>query len=509
MARARGTSGAQGFWARASCTRATSARWLWALRRRTSSRRSSACATRWPPAGCKPSGYLVEEQHARRRRAHHRRGSPPGRRTARPAGARRRARRTRRQARDAAAADQPPRRRRDGRRACRAAAAGRRARGASRSIGRRFPSALQAFGALAESLGAGARRVRVQPRARRADRCRRARRPAHPRQPAPDGANACAGYGFRPALRPAVHRRRRARRPRKSRSATAFSPPTARPAGPTGCTRCTRPLSRSTACRPSRRSPKSPAASTICWPASRRPAAPNWSGRRPGAARFVHVVSGGFGETGEGGATLEQELLQAARVVGRAAARAQLHGHLQPARPAELPGRSARGGRRRQRALAERRAHRRCPAGGPPGRARIRPPRVDRQRHRRHAPPSCSTGSSTIPQTEIIGLYLEGLAGGERLVRALRRADGRKPVVLLVGGTSAQGSRAVASHTGAMATDAGIWKAIARAAGVTLVSSLEDLIGCLAYLQRWAAVPSGGAGARRSSSSGRVAAPRC
>ena len=60
--------------------------------------------------------------------------------------------------------------------------------------------------------------------------------------------------------------------------------------------------------------------------------------------------------------------------------------------------------------------------------------------------------------------------------------------MLLVGGTSAQGSRAVASHTGAMATDAGIWNAVARAAGVTLVRSLEDLIGCLAYLQRWVAI---------------------
>ena len=99
---------------------------------------------------------------------------------------------------------------------------------------------------------------------------------------------------------------------------------------------------------------------------------------------------------------------------------------------------------------------------------------------------NCSTGSSTIPQTDVIGLYLEGLAGGEQLIRALRRADGRKPVVLLVGGTSAQGSRAVASHTGAMATGAGIWGSDRGTAGVTLVSALEDLIGCLAYLQRWA-----------------------
>ena len=41
-----------------------------------------------------------------------------------------------------------------------------------------------------------------------------------------------------------------------------------------------------------------------------------WYGEAAGSARFVHVVSGGFGETGEGGATLEHELMQAARESG-------------------------------------------------------------------------------------------------------------------------------------------------------------------------------------------------
>ena len=112
--------------------------------------------------------------------------------------------------------------------------------------------------------------------------------------------------------------------------------------------------------------------------------------------------------------------------------------------------------------------------------------------------------------TEIIGLYLEGLAGGEQLVRALRRADGRKPVVLLVGGTSAQGARAVASHTGAMATDSRhLGRDRARGRGDAGVRSLEDLIGCLAHLQRWAFDAGGGAGTPPCSSSGPAAARPC
>ena len=41
------------------------------------------------------------------------------------------------------------------------------------------------------------------------------------------------------------------------------------------------------------------------------------------------------------------------------------------------------------------------------------------------------------PDTEVIGLYLEGASGAARLVDSLHRARGRKPVVLLVGGQSA------------------------------------------------------------------------
>ncbi len=209
-----------------------------------------------------------------------------------------------------------------------------------------------------------------------------------------------------------------------------------------------------------------------------------------GATRFVHVVSGGFGETGEGGATLEQELLQAARASGVRLLGPNCMGIYSPrgrqSFQAGAPG--VAGG---VSVLSQ--------SGGLTG-------DVLQAGHRAGLgfAQLASIGNAVDvtaaelldwlvddPLTDIIGLYLEGLTAGEDLIRALRRADGRKPVVLLVGGTSMQGSRAVASHTGALATDAGIWNAIARATGVTLVSSLEDLIGCLAYLQRWAATSAG------------------
>jgi acyl-CoA synthetase (NDP forming) len=99
------------------------------------------------------------------------------------------------------------------------------------------------------------------------------------------------------------------------------------------------------------------------------------------------------------------------------------------------------------------------------------------------------------PETKIIGLYIEDPRDGRRLTRALVRArELGKPVVVLVGGLSAQGGRAVASHTGALAGDRRVWDALSRHTGCSVVATLEDLLGALAYLQRhWAMTPSASA----------------
>jgi acyl-CoA synthetase (NDP forming) len=98
------------------------------------------------------------------------------------------------------------------------------------------------------------------------------------------------------------------------------------------------------------------------------------------------------------------------------------------------------------------------------------------------------------PATEVIGGYLEGAGDGDRFLTALTRAHGTKPVVLLIGGSSGTGGRAVVSHTGALTADAGVWEAVAVATGATIVSTLEDLVAVLAYLQRYAHAGIGGDG---------------
>jgi len=89
------------------------------------------------------------------------------------------------------------------------------------------------------------------------------------------------------------------------------------------------------------------------------------------------------------------------------------------------------------------------------------------------------------PETRVIGIYLEGTRDGESLLRALRRARGVKPVVILRGGSSTQGSVAVSSHTGSMASSTKVWSAVTESAGAVQVESLEDFLSCLSYFQRY------------------------
>lgn len=79
------------------------------------------------------------------------------------------------------------------------------------------------------------------------------------------------------------------------------------------------------------------------------------------------------------------------------------------------------------------------------------------------------------PETAVIGAYIEGVRDGRRFPRVLREAVARKPVVLLKGGRTEAGRRAVASHTASLAGERQIWAALAQQTGAVLVSSLEEL----------------------------------
>lgn len=87
------------------------------------------------------------------------------------------------------------------------------------------------------------------------------------------------------------------------------------------------------------------------------------------------------------------------------------------------------------------------------------------------------------PDTRVIGLYLEDARDARALFHILRAAAGRKPVVLLKGGRTADGQRASASHTAALAQDDRLWQAFARQTGAALVETLDAFLDALLIFQ--------------------------
>ncbi len=87
------------------------------------------------------------------------------------------------------------------------------------------------------------------------------------------------------------------------------------------------------------------------------------------------------------------------------------------------------------------------------------------------------------PKTKAIGLYMESVDDGRRFFETLKRANGKKPVVLLKGGQSLDGSRAVGSHTGTLAGDQVAWTALCKQTGMVLVQTLDEFLNALLAFQ--------------------------
>jgi acyl-CoA synthetase (NDP forming) len=80
------------------------------------------------------------------------------------------------------------------------------------------------------------------------------------------------------------------------------------------------------------------------------------------------------------------------------------------------------------------------------------------------------------PETRAIFAYLESFKNPRRFLEVARRVTRSKPVILLKGGSTAEGSRAAVAHTAAMATDDRITDGALRQAGVVRVYDYSHLI---------------------------------
>jgi len=82
-------------------------------------------------------------------------------------------------------------------------------------------------------------------------------------------------------------------------------------------------------------------------------------------------------------------------------------------------------------------------------------------------------------KTKVIGAYFEGVRDGRRFMRSLSAAARRKPVIAIKGGRGRAGTRAVASHTAAVAGSHNIWDTAFAQAGVIQVKDIDEMTGLL------------------------------
>ncbi|MCP4682610.1 MAG: hypothetical protein GY864_09780 [Desulfobacterales bacterium] len=82
-------------------------------------------------------------------------------------------------------------------------------------------------------------------------------------------------------------------------------------------------------------------------------------------------------------------------------------------------------------------------------------------------------------ETRVIGGYLEGIQNGVYFLQALKEASMKKPVILWKVGLNPEGSRAAASHTGALSSSKNVWETVVRQGGAIPVTGFEEVMDSL------------------------------
>jgi 3-hydroxypropionyl-CoA synthetase (ADP-forming) len=99
---------------------------------------------------------------------------------------------------------------------------------------------------------------------------------------------------------------------------------------------------------------------------------------------------------------------------------------------------------------------------------------------------------SEDPQTNVIGLYVEGLGDGRKFINTAKKVvkERNKPIVVFKNGRSDRGAKQAASHTGSLGGSYNIVKGAFDQIGIISVDSYEELTGTLKALT-WQPIPTG------------------
>lgn len=86
------------------------------------------------------------------------------------------------------------------------------------------------------------------------------------------------------------------------------------------------------------------------------------------------------------------------------------------------------------------------------------------------------------PQTDVITMYVESFGNPKKFSRIARRIGRKKPIIAVKSGRSVAGSRAAASHTGALASSDIAVDTLFRQAGVIRMNTIEELFAVASVL---------------------------
>ena len=83
------------------------------------------------------------------------------------------------------------------------------------------------------------------------------------------------------------------------------------------------------------------------------------------------------------------------------------------------------------------------------------------------------------PKTSIISAYLEGVKRGQELIDMAKKVSRRKPIIIWKAGMTKAGTKAITSHTGSLAGDHVIHEAAFKQAGIIMAQGAEELLDLL------------------------------
>jgi acetyl coenzyme A synthetase (ADP forming)-like protein len=88
------------------------------------------------------------------------------------------------------------------------------------------------------------------------------------------------------------------------------------------------------------------------------------------------------------------------------------------------------------------------------------------------------------PNTSVVCMYIEGVKDGRKFLDVARKISKKKPIIVIKGGITEEGNKAVISHTGALAGSAEIYSGVFKQAGVIQASSLEEMFDFAKMLEK-------------------------